>query len=89
MVRVALRDTRTILGEIPEGSALYEQIYEIFNLFCGRLGAEDDADQQEDLSNIDANSLQGSSKPARTQKTLDLLALPKLVNYFKVSHEDD
>jgi len=24
MVRIALRDTRKILGEVPEGSALYE-----------------------------------------------------------------
>ena len=49
MVRVALKDTRTILGEVPEGCPLYEQIYEIFNLFVGRLGAEDDADQQQNL----------------------------------------
>jgi hypothetical protein len=46
MVRVALKDTRTILGDVPEGSALYEQIYEIFNLFSGRLGAEDDANEE-------------------------------------------
>jgi len=44
MVRVALKDTRTILGKVPEGCPLYEQVYEIFNLFSGRLGAEDDAD---------------------------------------------
>ena len=56
MVRIALRDTRKILGEVPEGSALYEQIYEIFNLFSGRLGAEDDANDEQDLSAIDANS---------------------------------
>lgn len=42
MVRQALKDTRKILGEVTEGSALCEQIYEIFNLFSGQLGEEDD-----------------------------------------------
>lgn len=88
MVRIALRDTRTILGEVPVGSALYEQIYEIFNLFSGRLGAEDDANDEQDLSNIDANSALAGRKPKK-ERTLDLLALPKLVNYFRVANSDD
>ena len=88
MVRVALRDTRTILGEVPPGSALYEQIYEIFNLFSGRLGAEDDANDEQDLSNIDANSAVGGRR-SKKERTLDLLSLPKLVNYFRVANSDD
>ena len=42
MVRTALKDTRKIIGEVTQGSALWEQIHEIFNIFSGRLGQEDD-----------------------------------------------
>ena len=42
MVRTALKDTRRILGEITPHSPLYEMIHEIFNIFSGRLGDEDD-----------------------------------------------
>ncbi len=38
MVRTALKDTRKIIGEVTHGSALWEQIHEIFNIFSGRLG---------------------------------------------------
>jgi hypothetical protein len=41
MVRLALKDTRRILGEITEGSALWEQIHEVFNLFSGSLGDDE------------------------------------------------
>ena len=31
----------------------------------------------------------GSRKPKHKERTLDLLALPKLVNYFRVANSDD
>lgn len=59
-------------------------------MFSGRLGAEDDANDEQDLSNIDANSSQApKNKRARKERTLDLLALPKLINYFRVTNSDD
>lgn len=81
MVRCALKDTRRILGEITEGGTLWEQIYEIFNLFSGQLGDED-----EGLKDIilDKNEL-----PSDGKTRIELLALPKFVNYFKVASDDD
>jgi len=80
MVRTALKDTRRILGQVTEGSPLYEMILEIFNLFSGHLGDDDDNARNVQLG--DSSSNDGKNR-------LELLALPKFVNYFKVSNEDD
>jgi len=47
MVRTALKDTRRILGEVTPDSPLYLMIHEIFNIFTGNVGDEDD-----DIDNI-------------------------------------
>jgi hypothetical protein len=81
MVRCALKDTRRILGEITEGGALWEQIHEIFNLFSGHLGDEDEGIQDVVLDK--------DEKPSDGKTRIELLALPKFVNYFKVASDDD
>lgn len=81
MVREALKDTRKVLGEITDGSALWEQIYEVFNLFSGQLGEEDEGVQQVRLDK--------DEEPSDGKTRLELLALPKFVNYFKVASDDD
>lgn len=80
MVRTALKDTRKILGEMSPGSALWERIHEIFNLFSGRFGQEDDGLDQIKLAKED--NADGKTR-------IELLALPKFVNYFKVTNSDD
>lgn len=80
MVRTALKDTRRILGQVTEGSPLWEMILEIFNIFSGHLGDED-----EDVKNVQL----GDDMSNDGKNRLELLALPKFVNYFKVSNDDD
>lgn len=50
MVRWAVRDCRAQLGRIDEGGSLYGRILDIFLLFCGKLGEEDEGADAEDLS---------------------------------------
>jgi len=38
MCRTAIKDSRRILGEVTPDSPLYMMIYEIFNIFSGKLG---------------------------------------------------
>lgn len=46
MVRAALKDTRRILGQVTEGSALWEQIHEVFTLFSGLKGEDEQGLEQ-------------------------------------------
>lgn len=78
MVRTAFKDTRRILGEITPGSPLWEMIYEIFNIFSGKVGELED-----DYGNVKAEDKK--DEKAR----MELLSLPKFTNYFKITPEDD
>lgn len=82
MVRTAIKDTRRILGEVTPDSPLYMMIYEIFNIFSGRLGQEDDE--------LDKYNLLGEQNKVKDNKhRMELLSLPTFVNYFKVAKDDD
>lgn len=79
MTRTALKDSRRILGEITPNSPLFEMIHEIFNIFSGRLTEDDD-----DVANVKLDGERDDGK-----QRLELLSLPKFVNYFKVANADD
>lgn len=81
MVRTALKDTRRILGQVTEGSALWEQIHEVFTLFSGLRGEEEEGLEQIKLGADDNVQNVG--------KTMRLIELPKFVNYFRVTPSDD
>lgn len=75
MVRTALKDSRRILGDITPDSPLYTMIKEIYNIFSGSLGGDDD-----EVNKIKLEGVEDDGK-----QRLELLALPKFVNYFKVT----
>jgi len=78
MVITAFKDTRRILGEVTPGSPLWEMIYEIFNIFSGKVGELEDE--------------YGNVKPEdkKDEKArMELLSLPKFTNYFKITPDDD
>ena len=81
MVRTALKDTRRILGQVTEGSALWEQIHEVFTLFSGLKG--------EDEQGLEQIRLGADDTAQNVNKTMRLIELPKFVNYFRVTPSDD
>lgn len=60
---------------------MWEQIREVFTLFSGNLDFED--------QNLDQIKLSKDDDTKNTGKTLNLVDLPKFVNYFRVTPSDD
>lgn len=98
MVRVALRETRSQLGTIDERAPLYNQIKDIFLMFCGDYGGNDELIDLENLSVSESgNSRITGELPKKRKipafsnfetKRMELLQLPQFVNYFSVARSD-
>ena len=86
LVKNALFESRRILEDIDENGSLFLQIWEIFKIFCGRLMT--DIDDDESLSS--AHSAKTGAQLAHDdKKTLEILAIPQFIKYFRVSNEDE
>jgi hypothetical protein len=86
LVKSALFETRRILEDIDEHGQLYLQIWEIFNIFCGKLINIDDDDSFSQSSRSEKTALQKSQDQS---KTLEVLAIPQFVKYFRVADADE
>ena len=64
LVKSALFETRRILEDIDEHGGLYLQIWEIFNIFCGKLINIDDDDSESQSDRSTKTALQKSQAQA-------------------------
>ena len=86
LVKSAMFETRRILEDIDEHGGLYLQIWEIFNIFCGKLINLDDDESE---SQSDRSTKTALQKSQDQNKTLEVLAIPQFVKYFRVANDDE
>ena len=66
------------------------QLWEIFSIFCGKLIHEDLDDGDSISSELSYTTRKtGAMLAADESKTLEILAIPQFIKYFRVSVEDE
>jgi len=92
LVKNAMIETKTILGQLDEHGSLYAGMWEIFNIFCGKVKNTENGDASESSLESSHNSdafdtIEVAS--SNQKKTLQLIMLPQFLKYFKVAFSDE